>query len=59
MDVNVFNYILNAVFLHAKMFANGLFEILQVGEKQEKHKTENAKSGTSGRPDLGSKFNFG
>ena len=41
-------------------------KILQVGAKQEKHKTENAKSGTSGRPDikpsglpdLGSKLNF-
>ena len=67
MDVNVFNCILNTVFLHAKRFANGLFEILQVGAKQEKHKTENAKSGTfgspdikpSGLPDLGSKLNFG
>ncbi len=63
----MFNCILNIVFLHAKRFANGLFEILQVEAKQEKHKTENAKSGTSGRPDikpsgrsdLGSKLNFG
>ena len=67
MNVNVFNCILNTVFLHAKIFANGLFEILQVGAKQEKHKTENEKSGTSGRPDikpsglpdLSSKLNFG
>ena len=48
----MFNCILNTVFLHAKRFSNGLFEILQVGAKQEKHKTENAKSGTSGHPDL-------
>ena len=52
LDVNVFNCILNTVFLHAKRFANGLFEILQVGAKQEKHKTENAKSGTSGTQTL-------
>ena len=45
------NCILNIIFLHAKRFANGLFEILQVGAKEEKNtklKLQNWSHRTSG-----------
>ena len=51
MDVNVLIFILNIIFLHAKKFANGLFEILQVGAKLEKQRNlelQNRSHRTSG-----------